>query len=83
MKFIKTKNQDDFFQMFETFKGYLVYFFNENLKGFFKWLWELELMVFTKKWKLPNIGNDVSDDVGSDASDDVEIDANNNVKGVI
>jgi len=40
-------------------------------------------MVFTKKWKLSNIGSDVGDDVGSDASDDFEIDANNNVKGVI
>ncbi len=40
-------------------------------------------MVFTKKWKLPNIGSDVGDDVGSDANDDVESDVNNNVKGVM
>jgi hypothetical protein len=29
-------------------------------------------MVFTQRWKPPNIGSDVGNDVGSDASDDVE-----------
>jgi len=61
MKIDKIKNYwEYFFQKFETFKGYLNLFLNnndENLKGFLKWLWELELVVFTKKWELPNTGN--------------------------
>jgi hypothetical protein len=54
-----------------------------TLKKYINKLWELELMVFTKKWEPPNIGSDVGNDVGNDASDGVENDANNNVKDVI
>jgi hypothetical protein len=58
----KTENGWNFlFQKCETLEGYLnlfFFFYNKDLKGSLKRLWEPELMIFTKKmWEPLNIGD--------------------------